>query len=526
MENCDVSYLRVSTANQRDAETIETQRYALARYFEQNDIKPQFQFEDDGVSGGIEIHKRPKGSELYRLVSNGHVKRLFVFSLDRIGRDTIDGLLFLRLAENCGTQIIGISDGTDTTREGSTLETELKTVISAQYKRDCTRRTKAGLRRRASEGRISTHAPFGYLITDGRLVIDEPKAEVVARIFAKAASGERTREVVKSLNESNAPSPRGKGWRHDTYIYLLKNRAYVGEYVCFSTPRRRAGGGPRLPRDPKEQVIVSCPPIVSPELFKAVQGRLTFNRQWCATAGKRFYLLKSLVRCECGMGFVGHAIVGRQYKGKRYSDFRYYECGTQSNRDYQFCGGPRVNAARLEAAIWKHIEAFISSPSKIIERLRTRYNQQAISSDQNIERKKKKIEDRKTKNREGVERLVLAVARGIVTDRDALRARETLESEFAELEKEASELSGSQATADIHRKRLLDTHDLLTALHEKLEEGFSPEKRAEIARCLVRQAIVSRGEDGRTEVAVQYVFPSPLSFSPVGLALSASSRKK
>src|SRR5688572_21637690 len=99
MNALNVSYLRVSTANQREAETIGTQRHALARYFEQHGIKPDLEFEDDGVSGGIEIHKRPQGRELYRLVSEGRVARLYVFDLSRIGRNTVDNLLFLQLAE-------------------------------------------------------------------------------------------------------------------------------------------------------------------------------------------------------------------------------------------------------------------------------------------------------------------------------------------------------------------------------------------------------------------------------------------
>src|SRR6266851_5492684 len=208
------SYLRVSTANQRDEQTIETQRYALDRYCELYGIQVDRRFEDDGVSGGIEIHKRPKGSELYKLISAGSVKCLLLFHADRIGRDTIDSLLFHRLAESQGTRIIGTADGTDTAREGSVFTTEMRAVVAAELRRDCTRRTKNGLRRRAREGKISTHAPFGYLIEDGRLVIDESKAEIVAQVFAKVVLGERTGDIVKWLNESNAPSPRGKGWRH------------------------------------------------------------------------------------------------------------------------------------------------------------------------------------------------------------------------------------------------------------------------------------------------------------------------
>ena len=117
MRDLICSYLRVSTANQRDEQTIETQRYALDRYCELYGIQVDRRFEDDGVSGGIEIHKRPKGSELYKLISAGSVKCLLLFHADRIGRDTIDSLLFHRLAESQGTRIIGTADGTDTARE-------------------------------------------------------------------------------------------------------------------------------------------------------------------------------------------------------------------------------------------------------------------------------------------------------------------------------------------------------------------------------------------------------------------------
>lgn len=527
MKELICSYLRVSTANQRDEQTIETQRYSLDRYCEANGVQVDKRFEDDGVSGGIEIHKRPSGGELYKLISSGSVKCLLLFHADRIGRDTIDSLLFHRLAETQGARIIGIADGTDTNREGATFTTEMRAVVAAEYRRDCTRRTKAGLRRRAAAGKISTRPPFGYSVRDGRLVIDEPKAEIVARVFARAALGERTRDIVRWLNESSAASPLGRGWRHDTTIYLLKNRVYAGEFVSFRTPRRRPSGGPRIPRETKEQVVIPCPAIVSPELFATVQSRIVFNRRWCATSRKNFYLLKSLIRCgECGRAYIGHTTSGRKYKDTIYPDIAYYECGTETNRDYQKCGNVRVNAARLEHAVWDQIEAFIGSPSKIIERLRACYNRQVTSGSQGASRKLKRLTDQKSKNHEARERLTLAVARGIVTDDDALRARESLMRELADLEKQGAELNSARSETQSHNRRLLDAQELLAALRLRLDEGFSPEKRAEIARCLVRQAVVTKGEGGRADVAVQYMFPSPVSFSPVGFALSDSSLKK
>lgn len=529
MRDIDISYLRVSTARQRDEGTIETQRYALDRYFEQHAIRvdPEFCFEDDGVSGGIEIHKRAGGGEVFRLIGQGRVRRLFLFHSDRVGRDTIDTLLFHRLAENHGTQIIGIADGTDTFREGSTLETEIKAVIAAEYRRDRVRRTKAGLRRRAAAGKVSTHAPFGYDLEDGNLVLSEEKAEVMAHNFAEVARGTRTRDIVARLNESRAPSPRGTGWRHDTFIYLLKNPVYMGEFLCFRTPKKRPGGGKRIPRDPNEQVVIPCPAIVSRELFEAVQARLAFNRQWCATSGKHFYMLKSLIRCgQCGRAYVGHTISGRRYKERTYSDVRYYECGTLTNRDYEFCRNVRVNADRLENAIWEEIKTFMRSPSKIIEQLVARYSRHAESNERTVVRRRKRIEHLKVKNLEARKCLALAIARGIITDEEAQLARDALAKELTELERERADFDRTTNETESHRKQVVDAQTLLRGLRKQLEQGFAPEKKSEIARRLVRQAVVSRGGDGRPHVAVQYVFPPPVVFSAVGFGFNDSSRKK
>lgn len=520
MKGLTVSYLRVSTVAQRESETISTQRHALARYFEQHKIKPDFQFEDDGVSGGIEIHKRPQGSQIYRLVSEGRVARLFVFALDRVGRDTIDSLLFLRLAESYGTRVIGISDNTDTSREGSTLETEIKAVIAAQYRRDRVRQSRAGLRRRAAEGKISTRPPFGFKVIDGHLAIDEPKAEVMRAAFRKMAQGIRTKEIVTWLNESAALSPTGKRWRHDTLIYLLKNTAYVGEYRCFITPKRNPQGGRRIARDPKDVITIACPAIVSSELFDAAQERLAFNRRWYATNAKHFYLLKSLLRCgECGLVYVAHTIVGRKYRDHRYPDVRYYECGSVCNRDYETCGNVRLNAEKVERAVWGEIESFIVSPSHAIDQLVARLNRQAQAAQRSAGRELEKMREAQHKNKQARERLTMAVANGIVSDEDARTG-------FQELSREAEALASGEGALlrtvndqKSRRQQATSAKELLSALRERLESGLTLEKRSELARRLIRKAVVNRHADGKIAVVVEYMFGGPLCFGPVGFAL-------
>jgi hypothetical protein len=116
---------------------------------------------------------------------------------------------------------------------------------------------------------------------------------------------------------------------------------------------------------------------------------------------------------------VGHAVVGRHYKDRVYPDVRYYECGSLTNRDYQFCRNVRVNADRIERAIWAEIESFMESPSQVIDQLAARYNQQTSADEKRPAKKRQKLVTAKKKNLEARERLVMAIARGVISDADA-----------------------------------------------------------------------------------------------------------
>jgi len=523
MRDLDISYLRVSTQRQREEETIETQRFVLDQYFEQHRISmpKDARFEDDGVSGGIEVHKRPSGKVVYNLIASGRVRRLFLFHSDRVGRDTIDTLLFHRLAENNHTQIIGIAEGTDTFREGSILTTEMRAVMAAELRRDCSRRTRAGLRRRVSQGKITTRAPFGYRVESGFLVQEEPKISLMEHAFKEVARGTLPSLIVRELNAKNSPSPTGKGWRHDTLIKLLHNRVYMGEFIAFRTPKRNPKGGARIPRDPKEYVTVPCPPIISRELFDLVQERLRFNRRYCATSQKRSYLLKGLIRCaKCGRTYSGKAVSGRKYKDKQYPDFIYYQCGSLAHRDYAYCGSPAVNARKLETTIWTEIESFLYSPQSIIEKAARRVEKQAATGSQAAARKLKLLDEAKVKNNEARTRLALAVARGVLSEEETIAARQTLSSELAAIDEEIGELVLLTETSEARTTRAQSAQTLLEALRQQVDQGFSLEKKTEIIRCLVKGITLNR-EDGRPRAEVQYVFPC---FTPQASALKMSLR--
>jgi len=57
-------YLRVSSEEQRERESIEIQRNFLEEYHRLYGLEVARIYEDDGVSGTIPLHERPRGREL------------------------------------------------------------------------------------------------------------------------------------------------------------------------------------------------------------------------------------------------------------------------------------------------------------------------------------------------------------------------------------------------------------------------------------------------------------------------------
>src|SRR5205823_7631086 len=80
-------YMRVSTEEQRERQSIETQRQYAERHTFREGIEVVDWYADDGVSGTIPMDQRPEGSRLLRDASAGRFGTLLVYKLNRLGRD-------------------------------------------------------------------------------------------------------------------------------------------------------------------------------------------------------------------------------------------------------------------------------------------------------------------------------------------------------------------------------------------------------------------------------------------------------
>src|SRR5215218_4156350 len=80
-------YARVSSDEQREAETIKTQVEAIKQYAKTSGIPLGRQYLDDGISGVIPLDERPAGARLLEDARAGVFGGVICLNHKRLGRD-------------------------------------------------------------------------------------------------------------------------------------------------------------------------------------------------------------------------------------------------------------------------------------------------------------------------------------------------------------------------------------------------------------------------------------------------------
>ncbi len=368
-------YLRVSTQEQQERQTIDNQRDFATNYCRLHQIAIADWYPDDGVSGGIPLHKRPEGARLIADARAGRFGLVLVYRIDRLARSTLELLRAMEDLEREGVSMRSMTEPFETTTHmGRFVLTMLGSI--AQLEKDTIReRSRQGMERLAREGRWNGgKPPYGYRVReDGRLEGDEEQAAVVRRIFTlyvKEKLG--TVRIAELLTAEGVPlpkvsqgvkstRPRSASWDDSTICRLLKNRCYIGSRIWGRLKTVRVDGEVTgyTPAAESAHVASEIPAIVDVETFEAAQRILQQNFAWSLRNCKRDYLLRGFIRCgRCG----------RLYCGVTPSDRKasYYV-----HRTNDTCHAHRINREEIEALVWKDILYYVEHPEAVLEKLAT-----------------------------------------------------------------------------------------------------------------------------------------------------------
>ncbi len=510
-----VTYERVSSEDQRERETIKTQTDALTRRLAQEaDVTLLARYADDGVSGTIPLAERPAGSRLFRDAAAGAFSELWVYKLDRLGRDAVDLLVVRRRFLELGIRVISVIEA-----EPDLLSYDVQAVVADHARREFLQRSADGMARAAREGRYTGGiVPYGYRV-DGRghaahLVPDETivwadrsAAALVRRIYARLAlDGWSCRRVAQELNALGVPTHYARDerlvkhdnrkartqavWRAGHVRNLVVNPVYKGELVY----------GRRTQKE-RERITASIEGLVSPALWQAAQATLAGNRL-CPKQARREYLLRGLIRCGVdGLAYTGAAGRGdtRHYR----CDGKFVERGPLEGR----CFGRYVQAAWLEDLVWADVERWLRDPGDAVAGFDAATEREAagavaVAESITLSHALAGLDAQRKRA------LDLGI-RGHLSDAELDGELTRIATDRAEIERRLAALR-PEPEADPDPT---PTQDLLAEIRSRLDEGLSAEQRGEICRLLVRRIVVHTtqqpdgGKDAR--IVIEYRFPRP-----------------
>lgn len=314
------SYLRFSAVGQRFGDSLRRQQSLAEIYAAKNNLLMDdvLTYEDTGVSA-FRSQNAKTGAlrEFLNAVESGLIEAgsfLLVESLDRISRDQImmaQGI-FLQIV-SAGINLVTLIDGRCYSKQSINdnpfeLVFSLVTMMRAHEESSTKsrRQRESWARRRAiAPTRPMTGRCPGWLtlnVATNKFDIDEPRADVIRRIFADYLAGSGQLSIARALNEEKCPSlsrdKPARCWRGDLIRRILRSSTVVGT-LTPGTTAEQDGVHRKINLPP---IPGYYPPIIDQAVFEKAQREMEARRLSSLNSDKSVWnIVGRLARCAtCG----------------------------------------------------------------------------------------------------------------------------------------------------------------------------------------------------------------------------------
>ncbi|MCL2508920.1 MAG: recombinase family protein [Oscillospiraceae bacterium] len=349
-------YLRLSLDDEGigESNSISSQRQIIQDYISS---VPEFvgmpvkEFVDDGYSGTN--FNRPGIKRLLDAVRRGEVSCIIVKDLSRFGRKYLEVSKYIeQLFPYIGVRFIAVNDHYDSNNhKGTTAEMDVavRNMINAMYSKDVSKKAKSAKRTQAGQGKfIHAFAPYGYMKDKAdihHIVIDEPAAVVVKRIFELACQGQGNTAIANILNADGVPTPadykkqngskhKSNGitkslWSAGSIIRILRDEQYTGTFIAGKVETGELGSGKVIRKSKDEWIKIpgAIPAIITQEAWDTVLAKRGKQGGIYKKPNTGRILYKK-VRC----GYCGHVM---RYRNEAKAS--YYFCETPRHTDEYGC---------------------------------------------------------------------------------------------------------------------------------------------------------------------------------------------
>lgn len=373
-------YIRLSREDGDKAESLSVtnQRMLLQEYAKKLEGYSDVRFYiDDGYTG---THfDRPAFRSLCLDIEAGVISVVIVKDLSRLGRNMpkVTELVQDYFPAH-KVRFIAIDDGID--KHFFDLDTsedmmiDIKNMFNGFYPKDISKKVRSTFRSKQRAGQfIGAFACYGYKKSEtdhNQLVIDEPAAAVVQKIFALYIAGKGQNTIAKMLNAEGIPCPseykkqcglnyknckrleNTTYWTYSSVRNILRNRIYTGSMVQNKAFRQicKHKAIP-LPEDKWIVVPNTHEAIIDPATFDKVQTLLTRGTRQVSLQ-QNIHMFAGFLKC----GNCGRAMVKVNRRGTVT-----FVCGSYHRYGANHCSAHDIEQKTLEEIIRKDCNAILAS---------------------------------------------------------------------------------------------------------------------------------------------------------------------
>ena len=516
-------YARVSSARQKEQETIRSQTTALHTHAEQLglDVPEHWVFEDDGHSGASLV--RPALERLRDLVCQVPVDVLLVYSPDRLARKYAYQALLIEEFGRAGTTVMFVKGPRSDSPEDALL-VQFQGMIAEYERAQILERTRRGKTHRAKAGTVNvlSGAPFGYRYVrksdhaDAFYEIVPHEAAIVAELFARYADGGvAIAELTRWLGGLGVASRTGKTrWDRSVVWGMLRNPAYAGRAGFGKTMRTEQPAGlnrsarlagrstPRhytvVDRPREDWLEIPVPALVAEDTWHRVQRRLEDNKRYASRNSTNPSLLQGICVCaSCGYAYY------RTSTRTTTKIIYYYRCLGSDDYRYEHgrvCANKPVRADYLDGVVWDHISDLLADPALIRTEITKRLAQVRTTDPATVQRKR--LHAGLAKAREAITRLIGAYQEQLIS-LDELRSRmPELRTRETSLRQQIDALDAQLADRAVYLKLADNLEDFLASLRSKAGAATVAE-RQRVLRLLVKDVLV-----GPDKIIIRHSIPA------------------
>lgn len=230
------AYCRVSTSNEDQQDSLETQMAHYNQYIQSN-LEWDFAgiYFDEGVSG-TKIKKRLGLQRLIRDCEKRRIDLILTKSISRFSRNTTDCLSLVRKLIDLGIAVYFEKEHINTLSMGDELMISVLSSLAESESESISDNIKWSIKKRFQTGEyIIGYPPYGYQNVDGQLTPVPEEAEIVRWIFDSTLNGVSNAEIARKLNHKGIRTKRGNQWADTTIREIIKNEKYKGDALFQKT---------------------------------------------------------------------------------------------------------------------------------------------------------------------------------------------------------------------------------------------------------------------------------------------------